>query len=197
MAVALAIDAALERELAGFVAAEAALLDAGRFDEWLALFTEDGRYWVPLQGARQADPHSHNSLAYEDHLLLALRIARLKNPRAHSQHPPSRCQHVLQQSVVEAVDADAPVGGADDHPHPHRHDRVEVKSAAASASAAQGEVAVRTPFLYVEARGDEQLILAGTCRHRLAREGGGWKIRLKRIDLLDAERPLPAIQLFI
>ncbi|MES1264988.1 MAG: aromatic-ring-hydroxylating dioxygenase subunit beta, partial [Variovorax sp.] len=81
--------------LCDFVAAEAALLDDGRFDEWLALFAEEGRYWVPLLGARQADPLSHNSLAYEDRLLLQLRIERLKNPRAHSQHPPSHCQHVL------------------------------------------------------------------------------------------------------
>ena len=103
-------DPVLERELADFVAAEAALLDAGRYDEWLALFAEDGRYWVPLQGARQADPHRHNSLAYEDRLLLALRVERLKNPRAHSQHPRSSCQHVLQRSSVEADDdgAEAP-----------------------------------------------------------------------------------------
>ena len=48
------IDPALERELGAFVAAEAALLDAARYDEWLALYADDGRYWVPLQGARQA-----------------------------------------------------------------------------------------------------------------------------------------------
>ncbi|MEO7009399.1 MAG: aromatic-ring-hydroxylating dioxygenase subunit beta [Caldimonas sp.] len=160
------IDPALERELSAFVAAEAALLDAARYDEWLALYTDDGRYWVPLQGARQADPHSHNSLAYEDPLLLALRIERLKNPRAHSQHPPSRCQHVLQRSAVE------PTSTAD---------RAET----------------RTPFLYVESRGDETLTLAGSAQHSLVRANGTWKIRLKRVDLLDAERALPAIQLFI
>ena len=63
-----------ESALCDFVAAEAALLDDGRFDEWLALFAEDGRYWVPLLGARQVDPLSHNSIAYEDRLLLQLRI---------------------------------------------------------------------------------------------------------------------------
>ncbi len=160
------LDLALERELETFVAAEAGLLDAGRYDDWLALFTDDGRYWVPLQGARQVDPVSHNSLAFEDRLLLALRVARLKNPRAHSQHPPSRCQHVLQRSNVEAA-----ADGASAESH--------------------------TPFLYIEARGDEQTTLAGTARHSLLRIDGAWKIRLKRVDLLDAERPLPAIQLFI
>lgn len=150
-----------------FVAAEAALLDAGRFDDWLALFAEDGHYWVPLQGAAQADPHSHNSIAYEDRLLLQLRIERLKNPRAHSQHPASRCQHVLQRSRIESDDA------------------------------AGGELVLRTPFLYVEARGEQQLMLAGSYRHLLVRTASGWAIRQKRVDLLNAGQALPAIQLFI
>ncbi|HEX7442143.1 MAG TPA: aromatic-ring-hydroxylating dioxygenase subunit beta [Caldimonas sp.] len=161
------VDAALERELVDFVATEAALLDAGRHDEWLALFAADGRYWVPLQGAAQADPFAHQSIAYEDRMLLALRIERLKNPRAHSQHPRSRCQHVLQRSTLEPAAA-----GADTQ-------------------------RLHTPFIYLEARGDAELTLAGTCRHLVARIDGAWKIREKRVDLLNPERPLPAIQLFI
>ena len=150
-----------------FVAAEAALLDAGRFDDWLALFAKDGHYWVPLQGAAQVDPFSHNSIAYEDRLLLQLRIERLKNPRAHSQHPASHCQHVLQLSRIEHQDEVA------------------------------GEVSLSTPFIYVEARGEQQHLLAGTCRHLLLRTPSGWAIRQKRVDLLQAGRALPAIQLFI
>ena len=167
-ATAVAIDAALERELADLVVHEAALLDAGRHDEWLALFADDGRYWVPLLGAAQADPVAHQSLAYEDKLLLALRIERLKNPRAHSLHPPSRCQHVLQRPVVEPAEA----GGDSTH-------------------------RLRTPFVYVEARGEHELTLAGTCRHLLARIDGAWKIREKRVDLLQPGRALPALQLFL
>jgi 3-phenylpropionate/cinnamic acid dioxygenase small subunit len=153
--------------LRDFVAAEAALLDDGRFDEWLALFAEDGRYWVPLLGARQADPVSHNSLAYEDRLLLQLRIERLKNPRAHSQHPPSRCQHVLQEARIEQLDP------------------------------AAGTATLRTPFVYVEMQGDQQVLLTGVYRHALVRGAGSLSIRQKRIDLLQPERALPAIQLFI
>lgn len=150
-----------------FVAAEAALLDAGRFDDWLALFAEDGHYWVPLQGASQRDPLSHNSLAYEDRLLLKLRVERLKNPRAHSQHPASQCQHVLQRSRIERDDDGS------------------------------GEVLLHTPFIYVECRGEQQQLLAGSYRHLLARTAAGWAIRQKRVDLLNAGRALPAIQLFI
>ena len=158
------LDAATERELCDFVVNEAALIDARRFDEWLALFADDGRYWVPLQGAAQQEGAAHNALADEDRLLLQLRIARLKDPRAHSQHPASRCQHVLQTPTVTL-----------DEP-----ERCEL----------------RTPFVYIESRGERQLVLAGTCSHRLAKVGGAWRIRLKRVDLLDAGAALPAIQLF-
>ena len=37
--------------------------------------------------------------------------------------------------------------------------------------------------------------LAGTATHRLVRAGDAWRIRMKRVDLLDAGEPLPAIQL--
>jgi len=55
---------------------------------------------------------------------------------------------------------------------------------------------LRTPFVYIESRGERQLMLAGTCSHRLAKVDGAWRIRLKRVDLLDAGAALPAIQLF-
>ena len=159
-------DAALEREAADFVVREARLLDERRWDEWLALFSDDGRYWVPLAGSAQAEGDAHNALADEDRLLLALRIERLKNPRAHSQRPPSRCQHVLQASRIQRAEA--------------------------------GTFELRTPFLYVESQGErEPLLLAGTARHTLVRDAAGaLKMRCKRVDLLDAGRPLPAVQLF-
>ncbi|MCY1382568.1 hypothetical protein D9M69_706020 [compost metagenome] len=58
-------------------------------------------------------------------------------------------------------------------------------------------VRLRTPFLYTEARGESQILLTGTARHHLVRAPTGWAIREKRIDLLNAARALPAIQLFI
>ena len=152
-----------------FVAHEARLLDEKRFDEWLARFAEDGRYWVPLAGAAQRDARQHNSIALEDRLLLALRVARLGNPRAHSQHPASFCQHVLQAPRVEA---EQPVAG---------------------------ETMVVTPFVYTEVRGEQQLQLTGNYVHRLvaADSGSGWLMREKRVNLLQCAQALPAIQLFI
>ena len=89
-------------KLTPFVYHEARLLDEQRWDEWLALFAEDGHYWVPLS-PDQTDPIGHNSLAYEDTLLLKLRVERLKEG-PFSQHPRSRSQHVLQAPEVVAPD---------------------------------------------------------------------------------------------
>lgn len=93
----------LAAELAGFVYAEARLLDEKRFDEWFELFTADAAYWIPLVHG-QPDPLDHGSLMYEDKLLLKLRIERLKSPRAYSQQPASRSHHLLQAPQLEAVD---------------------------------------------------------------------------------------------
>ena len=155
-----------DRELMDFVYAEARLLDMQRYDEWVALFAEEGHYWIPLQGARQADPHSHNSIAYEDRLLLSLRVERLKDPRAHSQHPPSRGQHVLQRPFIERRDDEA------------------------------GRYELSTPFVYIEARAEQQLLLSGVYRHTLKQVGDALRILQKRVDLLNAEAAFPAIQLF-
>lgn len=89
-----------ENELIDFVYAEARLLDEQRFNEWLELFTEDGRYWMPLEPGQQ-DPKLHTSLLYEDRLLLKVRVERLSGARTFSQQPRSRCHHLLQRPTLE------------------------------------------------------------------------------------------------
>ncbi len=157
-------DRALEERVAGFVEHEARLLDENRLEEWYALFADDGRYWVPAS-ADQTDPVLMPSIAYEDRLLLRVRIDRLEHPRAHSQHPPSRCAHVLQTPRVDRRDGDCWVA--------------------------------RTPFLFVEARGERELMLCGTAWHHLLESADGFLIRLKRVDLVGAASALPMIQRFI
>jgi 3-phenylpropionate/cinnamic acid dioxygenase small subunit len=93
-----------EAEIQRFLYREARLLDEKRWDEWYALFSEDGYYWVPLTRG-QPDAEFHTSLAYEDKLLLRLRIDRLRR-RPPSQHPESWSQHVLQAPEIESRDGD-------------------------------------------------------------------------------------------
>ncbi|MGC2032761.1 MAG: aromatic-ring-hydroxylating dioxygenase subunit beta [Steroidobacteraceae bacterium] len=94
-----------ESSLAEFVYREARLLDEKHFEEWYGLFTDDGRYWMPLTRG-QPDGETHTSLFFEDKLLLKVRIERMKHPNAYSQQQPSFCQHVLQKPAVEQTQPD-------------------------------------------------------------------------------------------
>ena len=92
-----------DQELIDFVVREARLIDQQRFDEWLALYADDGYYWMPLEW-NQTDPRLTCSLMYEDKLLLSIRVERLKGARTFSQKPKSRCHHVLQTPQVDSRD---------------------------------------------------------------------------------------------
>jgi len=92
-------------DIALFIYREARLLDEKCWDAWYELFTDDGHYWVPLT-RDQPDAEMHTSLAYEDKLLLRLRIERLRR-RPPSQHPESWSQHVLQTPEIEAASAES------------------------------------------------------------------------------------------
>ncbi|MGJ7498174.1 aromatic-ring-hydroxylating dioxygenase subunit beta [Variovorax sp. RT4R15] len=115
----------------------------------------------------QEDGLNHTSHLYEDKLLRELRIERLKSPRAFSQQPPSRCHHLLQVPVVEAFDE------------------------------AANRYVVRTGFHYTESQGDELQFYVGTFFHHLSVQEGALRMTLKRVNLLNCDAALPAVQLFI
>lgn len=86
-------DPALTAELADLLYEEAVLIDERRFEEWLALYTEDATYWVP-QG-EDADHVHRVSIVYDDRRRLHERVLRLTSGFAYSQDPPSRTCHVV------------------------------------------------------------------------------------------------------
>ncbi|SRR6266403_3161726 len=105
-----AADIELRSEIEQFLAHEAWLLDHGRFDEWLGLFTADATYWIPLQ-ANQADPLTTSSIVYDDRRLLEVRVRQFQHPRAHARVPAPRTVHqVGNMRVVEADGHDVRVG---------------------------------------------------------------------------------------
>jgi 3-phenylpropionate/cinnamic acid dioxygenase small subunit len=115
----------------------------------------------------QPDGINHTSHLYEDKLLRELRIERLKSPRTFSQQPPSRSHHLLQTPTVEEFDE------------------------------AGNRYVVRSEFHYTESQGDELQFYVGTCFHHLTVQGGALKMTLKRVNLLNCDAALPAVQLFI
>lgn len=83
---------------------EARLLDERRWSEWLALWTEQGMYWMPQQQG-QASPYDHISLAWEDRMMREVRVRRLENPRNWSQQPPTQSTRLVGNISVEGLDA--------------------------------------------------------------------------------------------
>ena len=86
-----------------FLIHEARLLDDRKFEQWMALFTEDGLYWVPATDG-QASPYQSASLFFDDQELMKTRIDRLGHPQIHVQTPPSRTNHIVANVVVEELD---------------------------------------------------------------------------------------------
>ena len=89
-----------------FIYDEARMLDEGRYDEWLALWLEDGIYWMPLD-YKQTDAKMTTSLMHEDMFMLKLRVERLNGARTFSQKPKSRCHHVIQRPFIDEFDEGA------------------------------------------------------------------------------------------
>jgi benzoate/toluate 1,2-dioxygenase beta subunit len=52
---------------------------------------------------------------------------------------------------------------------------------------------VRSKFMLIEFRRNEQRLFGGTCFHRLVRADGDVRIRMKRIDLVNCDAPLDGL----
>ncbi len=78
-----------------FLYEEAALLDAWRLDEWLALLTADAVYRVPSTDRPDADPKDTLFIIADDIHRIRARVTRLKKPDAHAEYPPSRTRRMI------------------------------------------------------------------------------------------------------
>src|SRR5258708_3808072 len=114
------------REVEQFLYREARLLDERRFDEWLALRTDDIRYWLPARTNRY--PRRSKAIAIldparyvEDDMVgddewaildetkqsLAGRLARLETGMAWAEDPPSRTRHLITNIELAPASAAA------------------------------------------------------------------------------------------
>ena len=74
---------------------EAALLDGWRLDEWLALFTDDGRYFMPTTDLPDGDPRKDLVFIDDDMVRLRARVERLKSRHGHREYPSSRTRRFV------------------------------------------------------------------------------------------------------
>jgi 3-phenylpropionate/cinnamic acid dioxygenase small subunit len=82
-----------------FLYHEARLLDAHRYEDWLALFTTDATYWLPLEAGQQ-DPYETSSIVHDDRTLLELRVKQYRHARAHARLPLARTVHQVGNVTV-------------------------------------------------------------------------------------------------
>jgi benzoate/toluate 1,2-dioxygenase beta subunit len=99
----MAVDGNSRAAFEEFIIHEARLLDERKFRDWMALFADDGTYWVPAVPGQQS-PFDQASLFYDDRDLMKTRVDRLEHPRIHVQTPPSRTAHLVGNVVVEGAD---------------------------------------------------------------------------------------------
>ncbi|AKE01517.1 hypothetical protein XU06_31880 (plasmid) [Rhodococcus erythropolis] len=101
-------------ELEQFYYDEAACLDEARYTDWLALFAEDARYWVPVRQTRltgQLDEEftkpGEIALFDDDMGTLGIRVRKLQSAYAWGENPPSRTRHMYSNIRVTARDEDS------------------------------------------------------------------------------------------
>src|SRR4030095_4330951 len=82
------------REVSEFLYQEAALLEEGRWEEWVELFAPDGVSWVPGTTFK-ADPKKQVNIAFDDVARLRERVSRMKSGAFWAQEPPSRTTRMV------------------------------------------------------------------------------------------------------
>ena len=82
------------RRIEEFLYHEAFLLDERRFEEWLALFTKDAHYWIPIEHG-QVNPYDTVSIIYDDRMSMELRVRQFTAPNRHAQAVKTWTSHMI------------------------------------------------------------------------------------------------------
>jgi len=82
------------RAVEDFLYLEASCLDVPDLGKWLALYSEDGTYWMPAS-ENQLDPLNEISHFYDDRVLMEIRKRNFVHPRASSKDSSVRCSHLI------------------------------------------------------------------------------------------------------
>ncbi|QIX49836.1 aromatic-ring-hydroxylating dioxygenase subunit beta [Rhodococcus sp. DMU1] len=94
-------DPRVRSEVENLLYREARLIDDGRFNDWVELFTDECLYWVPTTPGG-GDPRREVSHAFDDRRRLMDRIYWLRTGLAFCQIPSSRTRRLVTN--VEVLD---------------------------------------------------------------------------------------------
>ncbi len=107
----------LHREIEEFLYAEADLLDFRQFKDWIKLFTEDVRYWMPIaqnipisrvNKDEYSDEESGSAWINEGKEILEKRVAQLATGIHWSEEPRSRVSHIVTNIRIIEMDGELP-----------------------------------------------------------------------------------------
>jgi chlorobenzene dioxygenase small subunit/benzene/toluene dioxygenase beta subunit len=90
-------------EIVEFLYREAEMLDDHRFSEWIALFTEDVRYDMPVRTTQvRAKGEGFEDVGFFDENIhsLRIRVRRLQTGTAWAESPPSRTRHFISNVLA-------------------------------------------------------------------------------------------------
>ena len=115
----------------------------------------------------QADPLNHISLMYDDRVMMEIRRRNFVHPRAASKDYTVRASHLISNIRIATFNADT------------------------------GDCAVTSNFHCVLYYWDKQTLFAGTYRHELVNTDDGFRIRHKRVDLINCDGVLGTIIVYL
>lgn len=84
----------LVHEISQFLFREARYADDHRYEEWEALWADDGVYWIPANGD-DIDPDRQMSIIYDNRSRIGLRVRQLMTGKRHTQEPQSRLRRIV------------------------------------------------------------------------------------------------------
>jgi 3-phenylpropionate/cinnamic acid dioxygenase small subunit len=155
------------RAAAEFLYEEARLADEARYAEWLALWMDDGVYWVPATTDAAATPDTHISHIYDNRARIDTRIKLLQTGHRYSQEPASIMRRLISNVEVATEGSELVV-----------------------------ESNFLLAELSVQSR-HEMHWWVGRTTHRLRRVDGGLRMAAKKVVLVNAAEPLPNLSFLI
>jgi 3-phenylpropionate/cinnamic acid dioxygenase small subunit len=156
------------RAVEDFLYREARLADEARYADWLALWTDDGVYWVPATTTPGVDPDRHLSHIYDNRARLDTRVKLLQTGHRYSQEPASRMRRLISN--------------------------IEVREAEGGEVVAESNFLIAE--LAIQAK-HEVHWWVGRATHRLRRVDGALRMSGKTVVLINAAEPLPNLSFLI
>lgn len=155
------------REIEAWIFREARLADESQYEEWEALWDEDGTYWVPA-GEVQDDSRPQVSIIDDNRARLASRVRQLQTGQRLAQVPVS----IMRRQVTN----------------------LEIARLGSSEYEAVGNfLLVELPVQTTR----KQRLWGGQVRYHIRTSGEGLKMFHKRVLLVDRSEPIPNLSFLI